>query len=133
MDTAKTQLTPQQRAHVLSAIWRTLILIDPTLLDKAQVLRPGGTWQVERWVDELVEIVRHCAAHQMEPFLIAIRERICSRCAHQTTTGHCELRDHNQCVLYRTAPGIVEAIQETLSEMQDEAYLHARRSAEQLN
>ena len=112
--TTTTTHSREQRAAVFDEILRELAPLCPELFDVRHDLDPGGLVELYGHLDELVEIVRRttaaAAAGRVEPYLMQVREHICSTCPHQLTGGFCPLRFRNTCVLSAHASRIARAI-----------------------
>jgi nucleotide-binding universal stress UspA family protein len=67
---------------------------------------------VNRFLPEIIDIVLNTSGDEMEPYVAKLRERVCANCGHQSTDGHCDMRDDVECALDRYFPLVVEAIQE---------------------
>jgi hypothetical protein len=114
MTTATTTLSREQRAAVFDEILRELAPLCPDSFDVCHDLDPGGLVELYGHLDQLVEIVRRttaaAAAGRVEPYIVQVREHVCSTCPHQLAIGFCPLRFRNTCVLSAYASRIARAI-----------------------
>ena len=60
---------------------------------------------------QIVEAVRSTYSTSMETYERALREKVCSVCAHQTHDGICSLRNDVECALDRYFPLLVQRIE----------------------
>ena len=67
---------------------------------------------INRFLPEIIDIVLNTSGEEMEPYVAKLRERVCANCGHQSTDGHCDMRDDIECALDRYFPIVVETIQE---------------------
>lgn len=61
----------------------------------------------------VVNVVNNVCSDSIEPYLDAIRARICTKCKYEVATGTCVQRSSVECPLDRYLPLIVEVIEET--------------------
>ena len=69
---------------------------------------------------EVVDVISHVHSSSIEPYMDALRERVCAKCDHQDAQGVCNLRDNHEpmptwCVLdvyFNLIVGAVEEVQE---------------------
>ncbi len=66
---------------------------------------------IRRFFPQIVEAVRSVYSTSMEPYVVALREKVCRTCL---TPGEsaCAVRDDVECALDRYFPMIVETIEE---------------------
>lgn len=121
--TTASDLSREQRAAVFDEILRELGGVCPELFDAKHDLDPGGLVELYGHVDDLVAIVRRttsaAAAGRMEPYLLQVRERICTKCPHKSSSGFCSLRDRNSCALSAHATRIARAVGRALRQGPD--------------
>ncbi len=60
----------------------------------------------------VAQAIQATDSDQIEPYIQAIRENVCSVCIEQRLDGNCELRDQMRCALDAYLEPIVEAIEE---------------------
>lgn len=65
---------------------------------------------VFRYLSELVGIAKRLHELKVEPYLEAVRNRICMNCKNQNA-GKCRLRDTIDCGLDRYLPLVIDAIE----------------------
>jgi hypothetical protein len=103
-----------------SVVERTCaVCLDRT--DSGVCLIPGhpGDCKLKENFAAVVDIVRRVRSGSMEPYLAAVEEEICARCADMTPSG-CRRRDHGQCALYALLPITLDAVEDALSEREKE-------------
>src|SRR5215207_10100514 len=93
-------LPPSKRAIVREAAFDALATACPGSFSDDRWRRPGGIVEVEKHLDQLIEIVRRTTAAQIEPYLVQILQDICQTCSHQEASGYCSLRGIRQCTVY---------------------------------
>lgn len=116
MADSNQNLTPMQRADILSAVSRAVQDAEAErpasiVAEKSAVLE-----EVDKHMDRLVAMVRRSSADQVEPYLAQIQEEICDRCSKQLPSGYCSLRSFGECAFYRNARPIIAAIARVLNE-----------------
>jgi hypothetical protein len=63
---------------------------------------------------EVVAAVSSVHDERFGPYVIALRERVCSDCRHQLPLGRCNVRDGVGCALDRYYALVIEAIEDAL-------------------
>jgi hypothetical protein len=117
-----TQLSPAHRSLVLHAVLDAVARASPGAFSQGAWDRPGGAGEIDKHLDQLVEIVRRTTATRIEPFQVQVLDDICSTCPHQLPSTHCPLRFARQCLLYQNIAEAVEAIADGLHEIGDARY-----------
>ncbi len=75
-------------------------------------LDPSRDCAVLGYLPQIVEAVSRTKSRNMDEYVLALRQSVCSQCKYQLTDGHCVLRTEVDCALDRYFPLIVEAIEE---------------------
>lgn len=71
------------------------------------------TCALKRFLPEIVEVVESTYSGSMDPYVEALRKKVCTACLHQSFSGSCSLRKDLACALDRYYPLIVQVIEET--------------------
>lgn len=66
---------------------------------------------LDKYLPDIVEIVHSIDSENINDYVKALRENICSECRTQDDSGYCYLREDVNCSLDRYFPLIVETIQ----------------------
>ncbi|MEK9138047.1 MAG: hypothetical protein AAB393_13050 [Bacteroidota bacterium] len=72
----------------------------------------GTECAVKRFLPQILEAVGSTYSTSMEPYELALRERVCRVCANQSPDGTCIVRNELECSLDRYFPLIVRVIEE---------------------
>lgn len=80
-------------------------------------LDPEGC-AVFRFLPELVAIAERLHEFKIQPYVDAVRDKICMKCRSQTPGSRCPLRDTLDCGLDRYLPLILEAIEEVQTDLE---------------
>ncbi len=59
----------------------------------------------------IVQIVGNLQADSMERYLRELHMIVCTECTFQSASGHCQLREDEECALERYFPLVVETIE----------------------
>ncbi len=65
---------------------------------------------VEKYLPEIVEIVHSVQSENINDYIEALHDQLCSHCRAQDSGNYCELREDANCALDRYFPLIVEVI-----------------------
>lgn len=65
-----------------------------------------------RYLPQLVQIALELHERKIDPYVEAVRARLCSQCKNSKGSEHCELRDNVDCGLNRYLPLVLDAIEE---------------------
>ena len=76
-------------------------------------LTSGRQCGVEMYLEAIVDVVHSTKSDRMEDYIRVLRERVCSHCKNQDSTGDCQFRMNADCGLDRFFELVVEAIEET--------------------
>ena len=65
-----------------------------------------------RLFPEVAEAIQSVKSDDINPYIEAIRRKVCTICADQSSDGSCETREQVQCALDAYLPLVVDAIEE---------------------
>ena len=117
-----SQLPPAHRSLVLHSVLDAVAKASPGAFSQGHWERPGGAGEVDKHLDQFVEIVRRTTATRIEPYQVQVLQDICSTCPHQFPSTLCQLRSAGQCLLYQNIAAVVDAIADGLHEIGDARY-----------
>jgi hypothetical protein len=75
--------------------------------------KAGGTeaCAVIRNLKEIVYIAKQVHSKKIDPYVQALREKVCSHCANSQKDGSCKAREEIECCIDRYLPLVLEAIE----------------------
>ena len=113
-------LSEEQRADVLSEVYRALWSAAPELFSERSDGEQTGIEEIDAHLDDLVNLIGVLPVARVEQHLPAVMaQHVCSRCVLHRTGGECSLRRHGSCALYDNGIVVVEAVAGALSQMND--------------
>ena len=112
------KLTEAEKQRVLLEIYSRIGRISPREVTVAQLSAGGGLLDLERHLDEIVDVVHRSTADHIEPYLLQFHEEVCTRCPHQEPSLYCPLRSAAECALFRHPRTVVSAVRDALREIE---------------
>ncbi|MBI4597874.1 MAG: hypothetical protein HY737_05680 [Candidatus Omnitrophica bacterium] len=85
-------------------------------LDPTSVIDTEAGCRIDRFLPELVQMVRQIRSDNLADYEAVMRERVCHQCGNLTAEDRCPVREQAECCLYRYLPLVIEAIFEVQGE-----------------
>jgi hypothetical protein len=76
------------------------------------LLTEGNACALRTYLPQIVEAVLSVQSMMLDPYVAALRSRVCSECRNQSFDATCSLRRSLDCGLDRYFPLVIEAIEE---------------------
>ena len=77
--------------------------------------KPGGgeACAVIRHLKEIVYIAKQVHSKKVDPYVQALREKVCSHCENSQKDGSCKEREEIECCIDRYLPLVLQAIEDS--------------------